>query len=96
MENNIYCCRTRRLSVRLSSVEIISVVVISNGPIDFKFGLNTGVGWCLSKRYDFSKFYLQIYATYPIFANIFVFGVLTNVVENYCAYTVYSDACRYI
>ena len=48
-KKNIYCCRTRRLSVcppvrrsvRLSSVEIISFcgILISNRPIDLKIGL---------------------------------------------------------
>ena len=41
-EKTTYCCRSRRLSVRLSSVEIISFrgSSLSNRPIDLKIGLN--------------------------------------------------------
>ena len=45
-EKTTYCCRARRLSVRLSSVEIISFrgISISNSPIDLKIGLNVRKG----------------------------------------------------
>ena len=43
---NYYCCRARRLSVRLSSVEIISFRgnSLSNRPINLKIGLNVREG----------------------------------------------------
>ena len=41
-----YCCHARRLSVRLSSVKIISFCgnSLSNRPIDLKIGLNVREG----------------------------------------------------
>ena len=57
-KKNSYYCRTRRLSVRLSSVEITSFRgnLTSHKPIDLKIGLNVGYGSCMSKRRNFSKF----------------------------------------
>ena len=45
-EKNTYCCRSVRLSVRLSYVEIISFrgSSLSNRPIDLKIGLNVRAG----------------------------------------------------
>ena len=45
-EKTTYCYRTRRLSVRLSSVEITSFRgnLISDMPIDLKIGLNVSYG----------------------------------------------------
>ena len=45
-EKTTYCCRARRLSVSLSSVEIIYFRdnSLSNKPIDLKFGLNVREG----------------------------------------------------
>ena len=49
------CLSVYPSAVRLSSVEITSFHgnVISNNPIDLKFGLNVT---CMSERRDFSKF----------------------------------------
>ena len=45
-EKTTYCCRARRLSVRLSSVEIFSFCgnSLSSKPIDLKIGLNVREG----------------------------------------------------
>ena len=45
-EKTTYCCRARRLSVRLSSVEIFSFRgnSLSSKPIDLKIGLNVREG----------------------------------------------------
>ena len=45
-EKTTYCCRARRLSVHLSSVEMISFRgnSLSNSPIDLKIGLNVREG----------------------------------------------------
>ena len=46
LKKTTYCCRSRRLSVRLSSVEMISFRgnSLSNRPIDLKIGLNVCAG----------------------------------------------------
>ena len=68
-EETTYCCRSRRLSVRLSSVEILSFrsILISNRPINLKISLNVRWGVVHVRKARFSKIRIasfQIYATY--------------------------------
>ena len=81
-EKTTYCCRSRRLSVRLSSVEIISFrgSSLSNRPIDLKIGLNVRAGvvhvrkaWffeiCIASC-NFFAIYVAIHANYERYCRI--------------------------